>query len=125
MIRLQRKRTKGFKLPPNTLVVTRGTPFGNDWKVVKEKGMGRYNQYILLSPENKEVSRGSKDALTKLAISNFERDLTPEKKREFVDYCVKREIKSVACFCPIDSPCHGDVWIEVWNEYQKQIGVKE
>jgi hypothetical protein len=36
-IGIQRKRTKGFKLPPNTVCVNRGTIWGNPYKVGPER----------------------------------------------------------------------------------------
>ncbi len=38
MIRVQRKRTKGYKLPDNTKCVNRGTKWGNPFKVVEHRG---------------------------------------------------------------------------------------
>lgn len=34
--RIQRKRTKGFRLPPNTVCVTRPGPLGNPWLIVAD-----------------------------------------------------------------------------------------
>jgi hypothetical protein len=35
-IRIQRKRTKGWKLPPNTVYVGRGSKWGNPFKIYKD-----------------------------------------------------------------------------------------
>lgn len=38
------------------------------------------------------------------------------------DYCqaVRRELrgKNLACWCPLDQPCHGDVLLEIANEFK-------
>ena len=39
MKRVQRKRTKGYKLPENTKCVNRGTKWGNPYKVLFEDGV--------------------------------------------------------------------------------------
>ena len=39
--RIQRKRVKGFTLPPNTVCITRGTDFGNPFGVGFLMKMGR------------------------------------------------------------------------------------
>lgn len=36
MERVQRKRTKGWRTPPNTKYVGRGTKFGNPYRVTKD-----------------------------------------------------------------------------------------
>ncbi len=40
-------------------------------------------------------------------------------RREFIERVEKNEIETVACFCDVNTVCHGDVWIDVWNEYKK------
>lgn len=117
MDRIQRKRTKGFKLPPNTLVITRGTPFGNQWKV-EQASCGCY--YVSDGIESHLFVNKSTSVLH--AVKFFKKELTPELKQKFIDTCVKKNIQHLACFCSVDSPCHGDVWLDVWNEYQKESG---
>jgi hypothetical protein len=36
--RIQRKRTKGWKMPPNTVYVGRGSMWGNPYRVLNEEG---------------------------------------------------------------------------------------
>lgn len=97
MIRVQRKREPGFRLPSNTLVVTRGTKYGNPIKMrdesERENTVNAFRHYLNMHPE---------------LVFLFLRD------------CEERRIEHIACFCPVHVPCHGDVWIEIWNKYLEE-----
>lgn len=115
MDRVQRKREKGYRLPPNTLVVTRGTPFGNQWQVRKTpKGWLVTDGIIGYLIEDEDMAY-------RMAVLLFQDSINSRVNlmQLFVDICENRGIEHVACFCPVDMPCHGDVWLEVWNEYKK------
>lgn len=94
MIRIQRTRKAGDKLPPNTLCVTRGTLFGNPFPMQNEADRDR-----VVIEFREWVNRPEQDDL----------------RREFIERCKKENKKHIACWCSLESPCHGDVWIEVWN----------
>jgi hypothetical protein len=36
-VRIQRKRTKGWKMPPNTVYVGRGSQWGNPFKITPDR----------------------------------------------------------------------------------------
>lgn len=61
--RVQRRRTKGFTLPPNTVCVNRGTKWGNPFRI--ENGVTR-----------------------ELAIALFRQSITSEKEAE-----IRKELK--------------------------------
>ena len=84
--RIQRKRTKGWKMPANAIYVGRPTSWGNPYA----------------DQDNAELVR--------LFSQNC---LTPEFMRS-----VRSEIKGkdLACWCPLDQPCHADVLLQVANE---------
>jgi len=86
-IRLQRKRTKNFHLPEGTVCVTRGTKWGNPFRI--ENGISR-----------------------EMAIALFRQSITPEKEAE-----IRRELrgKDLACFCGIHQRCHADLLLEIAN----------
>lgn len=97
MDRVQRKRTKGSKLPPHTLVVTRGTRWGNPFKAENEADKDRvvieFTAWIKEPEQNNLI-------------------------RSFVRHCEIYKIQHIACFCGLYSVCHGDIWLDVWNTYQ-------
>jgi hypothetical protein len=91
--RIQRKRTKGWKMPPNTVYVGRPTKWGNPF-TVKEWGVS-------------------------IAVNNFRvmlLDLPFSRKEENIAE-IRRELsgKDLACWCPLDQPCHADVLLEIAN----------
>ena len=87
--RHQRSRRKGAHLPDGVVVVTRPTRWGNPHPI----SLGR--------PE---------------AVRRYREDLLAGKLEVTVED-VRRELKGrdLACYCPLDGPCHADVLIEVAN----------
>lgn len=100
MDRIQRRRERGFRLPPNTLCVDRTSKYGNPYKMTVDTAEER--QFV---------------------IRMFKSDLWWRKElvREFLSECEEKGIEHIACFCPLDVPCHGDVWLEVWNEHLERM----
>lgn len=96
--RIQRKRTKGWKMPPNTVSVTRPGPFGNPFRASDYLGDSR-------SGKNR-----------KMAVDAFRTWI------EYDDQVALRERirtelrgKDLACFCAICEQCHADVLLELAN----------
>lgn len=67
--RIQRKRTKGWRMPPDAVYVGRPTKWGNPFDIA-----------IMIESINE--LRG----------------------------------KDLACWCPLDRPCHADVLLELANQ---------
>lgn len=118
-IRIQRKRVKGWKMPPNTVSVTRPGKWGNPFAVGRRYKWGG-------------LSKGGIDALmiymeayipddrfttiqtTEQAIEWYEKYLS--KRPEFVaEIKDKLRGKDLACFCPLDKKCHADVLLKLAN----------
>lgn len=107
--RIQRKRTKGWKMPPNTVYVGRPTKWGNlwrvgqqignnDWPMTPEEGVACYRKWIVARDADRERSKRSFDG--------------PYSDK------IKTELrgKNLACWCPLDQPCHADVLLEIAND---------
>lgn len=107
MNRVQRKRTPGYRLPPKTLCVTRGTKWGNRWRV-KPDGAN-----WLVTDGERQFRFDSKHQAHLFAVMAFQGEMTPVLIRQFIEVCQERGIENVACFCPPELPCHADVWIDV------------
>ena len=90
-IRIQRKRTKGWKMPYNSKYVGRPTIFGNPF---------------LASSES--------DA--QFCVDAYRRWIHRPSQAWIVDLAKKMlKGKDLACFCPLDQPCHADVLLEIAN----------
>lgn len=89
--RIQRKRTKGWRMPDNTVYVGRPTKWGNPYVVGKDGNrwavLGKYTKLLYLAMSDLEL----------------ERALRPLRG------------KNLACFCPLDQPCHADVLLRLAN----------
>lgn len=89
--RIQLRRTKGWKMPKNTVKVDRSTEFSNPF-VVGEAPWGR-------EPFTAETAIA---AFRAWAPTN----LALEKLRG----------KNLACWCKPNDPCHADVLLEIANK---------
>lgn len=99
-VRVQRKRTKGWRMPENTVYVGRGSKWGNPFKegdasiiiggpIDRDRAVGLYREMILNRmcygfplPGDLEVIRG----------------------------------KNLACWCKLGEPCHADFLLELANK---------
>ena len=97
-VRIQRKRTKGYRMPEGAVYVGRPTAWGNPFFV------------------GHPISEGGeivKDRAEAVALY-----------RLWVDDCANRGVplclpwlrgKDLACWCPLDQPCHADILLELAN----------
>ena len=87
MKRIQRKRVKGWKMPPNTVYVGRPTKWGNPFKVSSitsvEEALYYYESWL-----RRQI------------------DFNPH----FLD---PLRGKDLACWCPLNKPCHADVILKM------------
>ncbi len=85
--RIQRKRTKGWRMPPNTVYVGRPTKWGNPFFVAP-------------------------DMPAHLAVENFRNMLN---RHDVAEIRATLRGKNLACWCALDQPCHADVLLELAN----------
>jgi hypothetical protein len=121
MIRVQRKRTKGYKLPENTKCVNRGTKWGNPIKIIGDQLYidAGYRRTIL----DKWVWLWVGDIDDVIWLYKKLWDGTKFKNKDLQYWSDKfkkldlKEIegKNLACFCSLSSPCHAEVLIEKAN----------
>ena len=101
-IRIQRKRTKGWKMPPNTRCVTRPGPFGNPFATAHEfRAAMMFCHDHRCVPWWMDAEKGQRvlwmlEHLHELAGLNL------------------------ACFCGLDADCHADVLLEFANTERLQ-----
>jgi hypothetical protein len=107
-IRVQRKRTKGWKMPANTFYVGRPGKWGNPYSVGDESAFMSTGQPVFGIEE--PLTRGDAVALYRLDLGNsFLGDGIYDRIRE------ELAGKNLACWCPLDQPCHADVLLEIAN----------
>jgi hypothetical protein len=112
--RIQRKRTKGWKMPPNTVSVTRPGEWGNPFRI---GGYFRVNAGAFAWLEARADVAKNDPAFTKIetpeqAVEFFKRYASSRKPGHFKPL----HGKDLACWCPLDQPCHADVLLELANK---------
>lgn len=85
MQRIQRKRVKGWRMPPNAIYVGRPTKWGNPFKI-------------------------GVDGNREQVIKKYEAWLD-EKLKEDPKFLAPLYGKDLVCWCPLNLPCHADVII--------------
>lgn len=95
--RIQRKRTKGWTMPADTVYVGRPTKFGNPFIV------GAKNPFGTVTADNRH------------AVALF---LGFAPQNNLLVAAAKEELrgKNLACWCRLDEPCHADTLLELANE---------
>lgn len=88
-VRIQRRRTKGWRMPEGAVYVGRWSAWGNPYRV------------------SKNCDRA---CLMRLYQQHVERTL-----RQRPDWLAPLRGKDLVCWCPLDQPCHADVLLELAN----------
>lgn len=90
--RIQRKRTKGWRMPEDAVYVGRPTKWGNPFRLGTYNSLGeivrQYREWLDVSLPGQEIKEAAKTELRG-------RDLL--------------------CWCPLNRPCHADVLLEIAN----------
>jgi hypothetical protein len=120
-IRLQRKRTKGFRLPTNTVCVDRSTKWGNPFRIGEhwrhgacriDTGNVAFNTQLLKAFGDRKLTR--EDCVLAYRILLNYAGL-PQGSDHHWPEPGELKGKNLACFCPPDEPCHADVLLEMAN----------
>ena len=102
-IRIQLSRKKGWRMPPNTVKVDRSTKWGNPFIVGKHGTRARcVDLYRKLAACYLCLSAGNGPAQSRA-----------RKAMESARHTLRG--KNLACWCPLDKPCHADVLLDIAN----------
>ena len=104
--RIQRKRTKGWRLPEGAIVVTRPTKYGNPIKC-KDRAVAvdGYRAWVAREIAMQEAN-GNKP---------WSRDEAADRLPLLADVLAELGGHDLCCWCPLDGPCHADVLLELAN----------
>ena len=110
--RIQLRRTKGWRKPEGCIVVTRSTRWGNPYRV----GRGQYGWFVSWSLPGHSGAFAVTDKQTGLllAVEAFREAIEDEEL--MVLNLDKLRGHDLACWCPLDAPCHADVLLELANK---------
>jgi len=97
--RVQLKRTRGWRMPPNTVKIDRSTRWGN--------------------PFSRQMLEARGDHGCRLCqVVTFEYSLT-EHARTLIRESLAG--KNVACWCALDQMCHGDILLAIANGHEPYL----
>lgn len=96
--RIQRRRTKGWRMPPGVVYVGRPTKWGNPWIV------GDWDEVSKQRIEPGQARNLYRMALMQVGFEKLRQQIADELRG-----------KDLACWCPLDKPCHADVLLEIAN----------
>ena len=109
--RVQLSRKKGWRMPPNTVIVSRPSYWGNQWEVWRDED-GQWT----VSNDSEHTNVDSKTQGIALAVR-----LHAERERKLLNgyggasRILELRGKNLACWCKLDQPCHADVLLELAN----------
>ena len=122
--RIQRKRAKGWRMPPGAKYVGRPGRWGNPFLVHRvdcSTGLGMcwsiYSDHGGLVVEH--IDNPAEAA--RQAVDLFELHIGPMGSYEDDDEMLERLVldlggRDLVCWCPLSQPCHADVLLKLANE---------
>lgn len=124
--RIQLRRTKGWRKPEGAVVVSRPSKWGNPFRVMAH---GEHWRVLALDHRGKpiwHITWATRQDARASAVRLYRKWLVndgsqPGQIRDeggaFVAQMAREELrgKDLACWCPLDKPCHADVLLEVAN----------
>lgn len=119
--RIQRKRTKGWRMPEGAVYVGRPTKWGNPWTLAAYWDTGYSGSAAVAAEACVEMFRAWLTQ-TRSSWSGYVPNLhthypgdKPSVERTPPDLSALRG-KDLACWCPLGQPCHADVLLALANE---------
>lgn len=109
-VRIQLSRAKGWRMPPDTVVVSRPSKWGNpfDWQEARD-------EWRLTEFEAKAaVATIYRDWVCVAEPERFHPDLRARRVAILASFPDIRG-KNLACWCALGSPCHADVLLDLVN----------
>lgn len=116
MKRIKREYYK--KLPPKSKSVTRPGRWGNPYKVSTVGGKSSVldkDNLLICTPKG---GYSTVSQATKMAVKLYRLYLADEVESGRLDLSYFDGVENVACFCHLDAACHGDVIIEMVEDYR-------
>lgn len=97
--RIQRQRTKGWRMPEGAIYVGRPTRWGNPFRLEHlQQAVGRNSKHI---------------QLRRIAVDMYRDHLI---RHDYIGaYLFTLRGHDLVCWCPLDQPCHADVLLELAN----------
>ncbi len=113
-VRIQRKRTKGWRMPPGAISVGRPGPFGNPFTIAGCRDAGYKGDDSALAIRCVEAFNAW--AFTPLWRNNWDGPVSEAVRTKMLDRLPELRGKDLACWCRLDQPCHADILLKLANK---------
>ena len=105
-VRVQLSRKKGWRMPPNTVSVARPGKFGNPFRVqpglTPKESVSGFSAWV-------------EGGALPFVLSALYLPELMERRVALLGRMPSLRGKNLACWCPLDQPCHADVLLELAN----------
>jgi hypothetical protein len=120
-LRVQRKRTKGYRMPNGVIYVGRGSKWGNPFKLEGDMILDKWVFYGNQNPDfdgggftTEDVVKLFRDLLMDLNSHEVEPEIR-ERFKYMRDRIKDLQGKKLSCWCSLKNCCHADCLIELAN----------
>ena len=118
-VRVQLRRTKGWRMPANTVKVDRTTAHGNPYKVDGfRRSDGTWEVFLCTDGKLAGPPVGffpTRREAVGASVELFRGRMTSDQGGLLRKHALSLRGKNLACWCPLDAPCHADVLLELAN----------
>lgn len=139
--RIQRRRTRGWRMPASAVYVGRPTVFGNPAVIEATGATSGWAPWLIYAGDvGPRIGTARTQAQARaVAVDHFRRWLAsehgivgrgPDMHHETRAYVAQHDAlvdrlhelrgRDLACWCPLDQPCHADVLLELANNDDTQ-----
>ena len=105
--RIQRKRTRGWRMPEGAVYVGRPTIWGNPFSATSAMEAGYKDGPKMAAWAFGEWVRGNQNWQMGTRLD--------DRRQRILDAIAELRGHDLACWCPLGRPCHADVLLELAN----------
>ena len=114
-VRIQRQRTKGWRMPENTVYVGRPTRWGNPFTFANDGPLAlEYFRDLCTGVFSTSMRDNTMRAYRRAEARIY--GAAPATLTLAEQAAIFLRGKNLACWCPLDQPCHADVLLELANQ---------
>lgn len=120
--RIQRRRVSGWKMPPNTISCCRPGRLGNPFVCESDPqvAVDAFRKLVTQNVGHFEISPGRLQFAKKTHPATLSPDYGSWLREQAIP---KIRTFNLACFCPLERPCHVDVLLELGKKSLIQDGL--